>query len=51
MIIAIAAIAAFGAVMCMVLAMFSGSRRVSMESRMQDFRSRTIALEEDQVDL
>ena len=51
MLIAIAAIAAFGAVMCMVLSMFSGSRRVSIESRMQDFRSRTIDLNEDQVDL
>jgi tight adherence protein C len=49
MIIAIAAIAAFGAVMCLVLSLFSGSRRVSMESRIQDFRSRTIALDEDQV--
>jgi tight adherence protein C len=44
--------AAFGAVMCLVFAVFSGSRRrVSMETRIQDFRTRTIALDEDQVDL
>ena len=35
----------------MVLAIFSGARRVSMESRIQDFRTRTISLDEDQVDL
>lgn len=51
MLVAIAAISAFGAVMSIVLSMFSGPRRVSMESRIQDFRSRTATSEEDQVDL
>ena len=51
MLIAIAAISAFGAVMSIVLSMFSGPRRVSMESRIQDFRSRTATLDDDHVDL
>ena len=51
MLIAIAAISAFGAVMSIVLSMFSGPRRVSMESRIQDFRSRTASLDDDPVDL
>jgi tight adherence protein C len=51
MLIAIAAVSAFGAVMSVVYAMFSRSRPASMESRIQDFRSRAVALEEDQVDL
>jgi tight adherence protein C len=51
MLIAIAAISAFGAVMSIVLSLFSGPRRVSMETRIQDFRSRTATFDEDQVDL
>jgi tight adherence protein C len=52
MLIAIAAVSAFGAMMSIVYALFSGGKRgTSMESRIQDFRSRAVAMEEDQVDL
>jgi tight adherence protein C len=51
MLIAIAAVSAFGAVMSIVYSMFGRSRGASMESRIQDFRSRAVALDEDQVDL
>jgi tight adherence protein C len=51
MLIPIAAVAAFAAVMSIVYSMFGRSRGTSMESRMQDFRSRAVALDEDQVDL
>lgn len=52
MLIALAAVTAFGAMMSIVFAVFSGSRRsASMESRIQDFRSRAVAAAEDEVNL
>lgn len=51
MIIALAAGSVFGAIMCFVFAVFSGPRKISMESRIQDFRSRAVSLDEDEVDL
>ena len=52
MLIALAAVTAFGAMMSIVFAVFSGSRRsTSMESRIQDFRSRAVAAAEDEVNL
>jgi len=52
MLIAIAAVSAFGAMMSIVFALFSGGKRgTSMESRIQDFRSRAVAMEDDQVNL
>ena len=51
MLIALAAISVFGAVMSLAYALFGRSSATSMETRIQDFRSRAVALEEDQVDL
>src|SRR6266542_6282375 len=52
MIIAFAAVSVFGAIMSIVYAMFGGGKRgTSMESRIQDFRSRAVSLQEDEVDL
>ena len=52
MIIALAAVSVFGAIMSIVYAMFGGGKRgTSMESRIQDFRSRAVSLQEDEVDL
>jgi tight adherence protein C len=50
MLIAVAAVSAFGAVMAVVYAIFGGSRRASMESRIQDFRSRAVSVD-DEVNL
>ena len=52
MIIALAAVSVFGAIMSIVYSMFGGSKRgISMESRIQDFRSRAVSPEADEVDL
>src|SRR5262245_38251247 len=52
MIIALAAVSVFGAIMSFVYAMFGGAKRsTSMESRIQDFRVRAVSMEEDEVDL
>lgn len=51
MLIALAAISVFGAIMSVVYAMFGGRSRTSMESRIQDFRSRAVTLDQDEVDL
>ena len=52
MIIALAAVSVFGAIMSIVYSMFGGSKRgTSMESRIQDFRSRAVSPEADEVDL
>src|SRR5881397_2342789 len=52
MIIGLAAVSVFGAIMSIVYAMFGGSKRgTTMESRIQDFRSRAVSLQEDEVDL
>jgi len=52
MIIALAAVSVFGAIMSIVYAMFGGGKRAtSMETRIQDFRSRAVSLQEDEVDL
>lgn len=52
MIIAFAAVSVFGAIMSIVYAMFGGGKRgTSMESRIQDFRSRAVSSQEDEVNL
>jgi tight adherence protein C len=52
MLIALAAISVFGAVMSLMYALFARSGATSMETRIQDFRTRAVSgLEEDQVDL
>ncbi|TMB68067.1 MAG: type II secretion system F family protein [Chloroflexi bacterium] len=52
MIIAFAAVSVFGAIMSIVYAMFGGAKRgTSMESRIQDFRTRAVSMEEDEVNL
>jgi tight adherence protein C len=51
MLIALAAISVFGAVMSLAYALFGRSSASSMETRIQDFRSRAVALQEDEVDL
>ncbi len=53
MLIALAAVSVFGAIMSIVYAMFGSSRSTtSMESRIQDFRSRAVSAgPEDEVDL
>jgi tight adherence protein C len=51
MLIAIAGVAVFGAVVSLTFALFGRRSATSMETRIQDFRSRAVALEEDQVDL
>jgi len=51
MLIALAGISVFGAVMSLVWALFGRSSASSMETRIQDFRSRAVAMEEDQVNL
>jgi tight adherence protein C len=51
MLIALAGISVFGAVMSLVWALFGRGNASSMETRIQDFRSRAVAMEEDQVNL
>jgi len=52
MLIALAAVSVFGAIMSIVYAMFGSSRpSTSMESRIQDFRSRATTAVQDEVDL
>jgi tight adherence protein C len=52
MVIALAAISVFGAIMSIVYAMFGGGKRSSnMESRIQDFRNRAVSLDDEEVDL
>lgn len=51
MLIALAGISVFGAVMSLAYALFGRSSASSMETRIQDFRSRAVALQEDEVDL
>ena len=52
MIIAFAAVSVFGAIMSIVYAMFGGGKlSTSMESRIQDFRSRAVSSQEDEVNL
>jgi len=51
MLIPLIAISICGAVMCVVYAMFGRARATSMETRIQDFRSRAVSLEANEVDL
>jgi tight adherence protein C len=52
MVLALVPVFIFGAVTSLFVALFgSKSRESSMESRIQDFRSRVVNLEEDEVDL
>src|SRR3989304_5836955 len=51
MLIALIAISVFGAIMCIAYAMFGRARATSMETRIQDFRTRAVSLEDNEVDL
>ena len=51
MLIALVGVTVFGAIVCLVYSLFGRSRATSMETRIQDFRSRAVTLDEDQVDL
>jgi len=47
----IIAVVVFGAVLCLVTSLLGRPRVATMESRITDFRNRTVALEPDEVDL
>jgi tight adherence protein C len=51
MLIGLVGVTVFGAIVCLVYSLFGRSRATSMETRIQDFRSRAVTLDEDQVDL